>query len=113
MNEAKHTPGPWVTGGLSGAWPNQTIGIMRKTREINGGEHAAVNVLSRTDEARQVASANARLIAASPDLLAALSQLLDEYIEDALAGEPGCGCQPAELCGMCKAKDAIAKATGK
>jgi hypothetical protein len=58
--------------------------------------------------------ANARLIAAAPDLLAALSELLAEWDErDRIAAqEPGCG-GLNETGGVVLARAAIAKARGE
>jgi hypothetical protein len=62
MSEAKHTPGPWQreVGAGRGAW------IMGPTKEW------AALACGDTDRR---AEANARLIAAAPDMLAALKQV--------------------------------------
>jgi hypothetical protein len=69
------TPGPWVAFPLpGGAW-----GIRHQSEYRSGGMHADVNNLNRhTVEARDTAEANAKLIAAAPDLLAALRAILAE-----------------------------------
>jgi hypothetical protein len=83
----KHTPGPWV---LRDGTP-----LFR----VVGGEH-------RTTVAGDISNdANARLIAAAPDLLAALEAI--EAYEDS---EPAPGTREAEISAMRRA--AIAKATG-
>ena len=64
-----HTPGPWsaVAFGKDGSWD-----VHRKTPTLDGGYFARVEPLHHaTREARDEAEANARLIAAAPDLLAA------------------------------------------
>jgi hypothetical protein len=53
------------------------------------------------------AKANALLIAAAPDLLEALKDVLDAF--DCL-GE--CDCEGSSLCAVCNAQNAIAKAEG-
>lgn len=66
MSEAKHTPGPWHTGGTS---------YLRR-------DDPRMNVWSRTKAGKQsgeilaseVKPANARLMAAAPDLYAALKE---------------------------------------
>ncbi len=83
-----HTSGPWVTNqsGLVTAGKNRLH--IAQTATIGMG-HAA--------------DANARLIAAAPDLLAALRELLaDPYLSD-----------PINTDRMAQARAAITKATGE
>jgi hypothetical protein len=63
-----HTPGPWST---DGKWSKEWDGVC-----INAGHFvvATAQYLGGTDPA----SANARLIAAAPDLLAALSAIFNQ-----------------------------------
>jgi hypothetical protein len=71
MSEAQHTPGPWVAdvSMVSGRVKNSVFSgphknqILSTARDPYGDDNA-------------VAEANARLIAAAPDLLAALEDLL-------------------------------------
>ncbi|WP_139384302.1 hypothetical protein [Bosea thiooxidans] len=92
MSEAKHTPGPWraelqTTNYRSGA---KTLCI---TKDCDTGVAQTIAQIVGID-ARQ---ANARLIAAAPELLEALEDICDTLGE----------------CGMTvKARAAIAKATG-
>ncbi len=62
--------------------------------------------------------ANARLIAAAPDLLAALDRLMRALAEDipcecAKDGNPDAIYEVGEVCPTCEARAAIAKAEGK
>ena len=87
---SKHTPGPWRDGGPSaiGGWPVVGTGRGR----IICYMRYAYPIDSKT-------AANARLIAAAPDLLAALKNLEHEW--------------DGERCDMAEAQEAIAKAEGK
>ena len=66
--ETSHTPGPWTANqfGNQGVWD-----IHRSTPTLDGGYFGRVEPLHVTREALDEAAANARLIAAAPDLLAA------------------------------------------
>ncbi len=73
MTETKHTPGPWVYTLTRGANPKLAIS------NSAGGAVALTKELSRHPMAKQdndVILANARLIAAAPELLHALECLL-------------------------------------
>ena len=83
----QHTPGPWHV--------NELGNVADKTRIVIG-------VIATTFESYS-GEANARLIAAAPDLLEALKEMLDGH-EDACTGY---GEGAAD-----KARAAIAKATG-
>ncbi len=71
MNEAKHTPGPWR--------PHHT-GATRVIANVPGHEgetHTICNTWSSPlSPPRTEAAANARLIAAAPDLLAVVEALM-------------------------------------
>lgn len=95
---SKHTPGPWNCMRASAAG-----------REIITSEVSPVDVcvLSHFNKSAAEIDANARLIAAAPDLLEALENLLCLY----KMGKPnhfGDNLQP-----VIDAKAAIAKATGE
>lgn len=99
MNEqAKHTPGPWFEYGGSiyghGDTPGDTY-----IAEMAYGD-------GMNETSKEQALINARLIAAAPDLIEALREIIDHGIMDA----PGIcsGCDKAR--GLADA--AIAKATG-
>lgn len=91
---AKHTPGPWTQGkseiGADCVWLN---GATEPKYEM-GPSHTWIDCGTR---------ANARLIAAAPDLLEALKDLADLYDTD-----EGCRSLPEYIA----ARAAIAKAIG-
>ena len=93
--ETKHTPSPWMVAGKEYGW-DHFAAIITPTGIVANCHIAA---LSRTHDQT---AADARLIAAAPDLLAACEALLASH-------RPGLG-------QCCKASDlgiaAIAKATG-
>lgn len=72
----KHTPGPW---GI--IWTNGTIVI-----DANGGKTDIAHVVNRVN--RDITEANARLIAAAPELLSALRSILDWGREHTSPTEP-------------------------
>jgi hypothetical protein len=68
----KHTPGPWILAGESGTYapvaaPHGTL--------------AAVRYLGSSPERVREEQANARLIAAAPDMLAALQEVRDAILD--------------------------------
>jgi len=92
-----HTPGPWSAGR---AIPEDNT-ISRIVRA--GDDHIAA--VMDLDGAAQEAADNARLIAAAPELLAALQALLPHvpgHLTDDLFGRPW----------LAQARAAIARATG-
>jgi hypothetical protein len=107
----KHTPGPWKRGGeTSDGW------------YIYAGKTAIAQTIASVDvdEERE----NARLIAASPKLLAACKALIAEHVIFCFDGEWKCPfCQRTELspidfqhnptCPVIQARTAIAEATRK
>ena len=99
----QHTPGPWIGAGPSfgDTFPRYTTSIMTDWEHEDEG-HIDICELPfhHHDDENE---ANARLIAAAPDLLEALKEMLDNH-EDACTGY---GEGAAE-----KARAAIAKATG-
>ena len=100
----KHTPGPWFADASGGIW-------RRNPRDLyeNGGGVAGDRQLAtvwkgwvKEGEIGYPLEANARLIAAAPDLLRACQDLLDRY--KFVVGNEGVECYLARA--------AIAKATG-
>lgn len=83
--ESKHTPGPWIQDGLCiygpederSRHPNgRTLigGVVTERQDWNASFGEARSLAQHTEESR----ANAALIAAAPDLLAALERSLTE-----------------------------------
>ena len=100
MNE-KHTPGPWK---VDQTW---ALIVGPKMEEI-AAVHSSMPSGGNRVSWRQTAEANARLIAAAPDLLQALESLLVEL------GKKGGNTPASEFRGMWEtARAAIAKAEGK
>ena len=102
---SKHTPGPWEWNG-----PNQLWGGERATEEVltakdDGEPYGMHSALIEHHWDGGVAKANARLIAAAPELLEALRALIDMDV----AYQRGPAVQEA----VEAARAAIAKATGQ
>jgi len=93
----KHTPGPWFT-----SRPHQTIYIEAR---IGGGMLQEVGAIGPTEGGPRQQEANARLIAAAPELLEALQGLL--------AGEEIATSLEDYAAASEKARAAISKATGE
>ena len=97
-----HTPGPWADDKAAHDAPYQDI-------DIKAGSHRTVCTIWIDDapvhDFNAEQNANARLIAAAPDLLEALEDLIRNHKEN--KGE-GLGIGP-----LMKAKAAIAKAKGE
>lgn len=100
---AQHTPGPWVVQKVDGSrWP------IAGPDWPGGGIVAEVNVCRGPD-----ASANARLIASAPELLAALepfAEAAERWIANAEARGDRYGIKAAD---WSRARSAIAKARGE
>lgn len=96
----KTTEGPWYVGdgGYAVLGPGTSVAILA---DVNGSQIETANVLSTRVE-RDERIANARLIAAAPELLAAVKALV-EYLPSIQKGEAG-------FEEVCKARAAIAKA---
>ena len=92
-----HTPGPWDIGPMEG---NQGVRIWQTDNDKN--VKAIIGFVIQRKPSRELdaeTEANARLIAAAPDMLAALKNMLDNH-------EDGYGEEAAE-----QARAAINKAT--
>lgn len=90
---AKHTPGPWRAVGSK---LGDDFGIVDSTGK-NVIAECFSDIRSQGEHAMQEAAANARLIAASPKLLAALIAIYDRHNASTMA----------------QARAAIAEATGE
>lgn len=96
MQEAKHTPGPWVANGRYIGTPNHKS-FIAECKDQNG---------NWTNE--PMAVANARLIAAAPELLEALQAIERHHVEqNRLKGRDEGKSKTLTI-----ARAAIAKATG-
>lgn len=101
MSQAKHTPGPWQA--TVGGWA------------VFGPDYRVANVVAATTDAELRHAANAVLIAAAPELLAACQQaerMLRVALDEGLDFPPR---EKAELieknAGLKQIRDAIRKAT--
>jgi len=105
----KHTKGPWL---VRPHWNDEARFEVFPDREVEFGspaEIADVCAHSADDFDKEVAEAkaNANLIAAAPDLLEALGDFASMKCETAGVEDLEGGC-----CRTCRARAAIAKATG-
>lgn len=108
---AKHTPGPWEFDGNC-VWADAIQGYVAdpQTEDILSGEYVPLS------EAQEQWEANARLIAAAPELLEALQEAYGAPT-DLTNAKCHVGITTVERCHRCsrelKARAAIAKATGE
>ena len=114
-----HTPGPWTVGHTRQSKTHPSIGPFYETAVHVGDSTARGNCLAiaymggdgATDKDRDAVEANARLIAAAPDLLEAIQKLLWQH-EQELKNEY-CGSLLTQMLAQVDhARAAIAKATG-
>ena len=94
---SKHTPGPWRVS----ARANRMIDVLHSNNQKGAITHALCRVQAR-DSWVDEAAANARLIAAAPELLEALKNMCEGFriLKD------------SDFPALAKARAAIAKATG-
>lgn len=114
----RHTPGPWAPVNLDVVAPGEG------GRGHSGSIMVVATVTRRNERGSLLydgdeTQANARLIAAAPDLLEALKILMEDYAEhegcycgQLIGGCSAQGGEPLGKCGYCKASAAIAKAEG-
>jgi hypothetical protein len=75
MSDAKHTKGPWETStGIIPSLDKRAIAVCRADMK-EGEKGTAVCVVAWESDANEKDLANARLIAAAPDMLAALEAI--------------------------------------
>ncbi|MGS6394294.1 hypothetical protein ACVG01_17090 [Pseudomonas aeruginosa] len=104
MSKQSHTPGPWEIERYSDGLI-QIVGNIRAVSDHEEHVTTVVEAVTRGDEA------NARLIAAAPELLEALQGMIEVY-----GGQYNDDCLPkssTELELIQQARAAIAKATGQ
>jgi len=107
MSEAKHTPGPWEACDVGDYGDYDG-----RCRVILGDDLRIAVVLGDHDESK----ANARLIAAAPDLLEALGWYRDQMCEGFCVDLKTQDYYAESMdfhCAGCKARAAIAKAKGE
>ncbi|WP_123138887.1 hypothetical protein [Enterobacter genomosp. O] len=101
----KHTPGPWFIKPVSNATVEGNLNIIQTESSTGKGYHVSYSASWDDNEVTKLeAQANANLIAAAPDLLEALQELIFLYEHDE-------GCK--ELTEYKRAKTAISKALGE
>lgn len=116
MSDAKHTPGPWTQ------WKDHAAvfaGVEENERGTLSGKHLVEicrcegdDVGEDDDEGEAIAKANARLIAAAPDLLAAC-EAHHEYMLDLCGGKVDTSAlHPNAIANWESIRAAIAKAKG-
>lgn len=102
---SKHTPGPWKVFNGTDVFPDD--GDKEATRYIADCDMASAAFISG-EEAR----ANARLIAAAPDLLETLKGMVGMYVELVESGDAGFW-DAEKVTEVIAARSAIAKAEGR
>lgn len=80
MTDTKHTPGPWVINYDGGIWTEPTE-IDKHSRPICSFRWGSFKEFNEGNNA-----ANARLIAAAPEMLDALKALTDEAFQNMTGG---------------------------
>lgn len=73
---SEHSPGPWISHPMTGQGNDERIWIEPHSAAGSGPVIATVHVTNRNNQARARADANARLIAAAPEMLKALRDLV-------------------------------------
>ncbi len=107
MSAPKYTPGPWRKGDTRATGSTM---VHAANWDRKSGEHGEVTVALVNGRAGEQ-EANARLIAAAPELLAALQDLA-EWGSGAGWTMPGPGPAKSRADVLARARAAIAKATG-
>ena len=110
-DEPKWTPGPWAVERNKRTWG--WVDVVGPSLGVGGPTQATD--LTLADEVKRIAEAH--LIAAAPDLYAALDDLLASYAEpdqQICCGGHDCGCRGASVRDLAEhhARAAIAKARG-
>ena len=100
--DAKHTPGPWWT-------KREGFSTVYVEARIEGGWIQEVAACGPTEAGQEQQEANARLIAAAPELLEALKEIADYWNR----GRNDMAMHDACWHAIHTAEEAIAKATGE
>lgn len=104
----KHTPGPWRTNAYDHREIEALAGPEGERYVI--GPIAVVYDIDSIRSGQAVGEANARLIVAAPDLLAACKAILRH--DDSVLPHNAVDCATAP-CAYCQVRNAIAKAEGR
>ena len=104
--KTQHTPGPWTIHADTDGWPLVMSGGVAGRIVANVNPQSCPDESSAPEFVEMPCEANARLIAAAPELLDALQWLVD------LMPDPELDSDPVQREQVIKAKVAIAKATG-
>lgn len=114
MSTPKHTPGPWVFHGPGSG--DKALPITGAHREYVGSDGLICEVYydDVTTEGAAEQEANARLIAAAPDVLEALQEcaVTLQSITDSFNGEDMIDLGTDGVVALNRARAAIARATG-
>lgn len=102
MEEFKGTPGPWFEH-------REGFSTVYVEARLRAGVIQEVAACGPTEAGAEAQSANARLIAAAPELLDALQ----DFMSASSGNTQSCGHDFECICRFDKAKAAIAKALGK
>jgi len=118
--KAEHTAGPWEADNRdSGEYtsPRRAIYYQANYQKTSNSKYHIADVLYPTSASDTVGAnerdANARLIAAAPELLAALKRLKDQMTNLLLICEPPARFAESFNSGQKQARTAIAKAEGE
>lgn len=108
MPEQKHTPGPWFSpDGKTIKQDYRPIGLSESAGCMIGAVMGGPTSGPAFIEVAEEVAANTRLIAAAPDLLAALERVIEEMAP----AYHDCTDDGLQECAWCIARTAIAKAT--
>ena len=118
-DQPKWTPGPWQSSAAAEELP---YGVMPRIYSADGTLLAEVGNVRHISDAsawtldQDAWEANAKLIAAAPDLAKALEYYADTFCEGFCKDLPQAGTYQPEMdldCSGCKARAALAKARGQ
>lgn len=85
----KHTPGPWVQQPSAGKFGESEFVVRHETADGLASHVASMSPMWICDEHGGSVEANARLIAAAPELYSALQLMLEKFQDGVRHGEAG------------------------
>ena len=109
-DQPKWTPGPWAVERNKRTWG--WVDVVGPSLGVGGPTQATD--LTLADEVKRIAEA--RLIAAAPDMATVLEYYADQFCEGFCKDLPQAGTYQTEMdldCSGCKARAALAKARGQ